>query len=97
VKSIRLRFGYVPDAGLCPACGKRRYLSRRDAKTFARISSHHKHRGMTAYRCGDFWHLGHLPAGVKSGRYTRDDLARKQAPHPPQAKDAGWGTNKREG
>lgn len=56
----------------CPDCGKLRYLSRRHARARARVIKDGTH--MNAYRCGDFWHLGHLPPSVRTGDATRDDL-----------------------
>ncbi len=32
---------------------------------------------LNAYRCGVFWHIGHLPASVVAGDETRDDLRRR--------------------
>lgn len=55
----------------CPDCGKLRYLTRKGAKKAARMMGA---VSMSPYRCGDFWHNGHLPGAVKTGRLTRDDL-----------------------
>lgn len=60
----------------CPTCGKRRFLTKADAKTVARQMKGRRGR-LNAYRCGDFWHLGHLPKPVARGRLTRDDLQRE--------------------
>jgi hypothetical protein len=61
--------------GQCPTCGKVRYLTKATAKKHAR---RHVGRGITtglsAYRCGAFWHLGHLPTAVKTGDLDRHDL-----------------------
>lgn len=59
--------GYV---GICPVCGKRRYRSRKDAKSVLR-----KLRGQGrqhVYQCGDYWHHGHLPRAVVKGDIGRD-------------------------
>lgn len=56
----------------CPTCGKQRYRDRKTARRAARRTPGWGR--MNAYRCGNFWHLGHLPAGVTAGKYTRDDL-----------------------
>jgi hypothetical protein len=58
-------------AGRCPTCGKVRYLTRRGARKVARRRSM---RTVSAYRCGDFWHLGHLPDRVRTGQDSRDQL-----------------------
>lgn len=61
-------------AGRCPTCGKLRYLSRKTAKQDA--NRYRKRTGrMDTYRCGDFWHLGHLPSRVRRGEIARSDLA----------------------
>lgn len=60
-------------AGEC-ACGKLRYTSRKRARAAARV----KHPGMhlAAYRCGPYWHLGHLPQAAKCGLRARDECYR---------------------
>lgn len=63
----RSRTGYVGD---CPDCGKRRYLSRSNAKRAARIN-HPGDSRMAEYLCGGFWHLGHLPSHVVNRGLTR--------------------------
>lgn len=44
--------------GTCPASGKRRYTSKKNAKKAGRTI---KGRGLAAFLCGDcgMWHLGH--------------------------------------
>lgn len=55
----------------CLYCGKRAYISRKEARKVARqIRSHH----LSAYRCGDQWHIGHLPKMVTNGHATRAEL-----------------------
>ena len=61
--------------GRCP-CGKIQYVSRKNAKKVARFANL---QGLTAYQCGDFWHLGHLPKVVSRGRVSRDKVARSTA------------------
>ena len=42
----------------CPACGKKCFESRRDAKAdAARQAGEGGPRGLRPYRCGDYWHL----------------------------------------
>lgn len=53
----------------CPDCGKRRHPTRSAAKKVAR---HLGWTGLHPYRCGDFWHLGHLAEDVKRGIVARD-------------------------
>lgn len=60
-------------AGRCQ-CGKLRYLTRKAAKQDA--NRYRKQLGrMDTYRCGDFWHLGHLPGRVRRGEIARSELA----------------------
>jgi hypothetical protein len=61
-------------AGTCPACGKRCYVSRRHARAAARVID----PAMSAYRCGGYWHLGHLPEAVRRGRRTRTEHYRRR-------------------
>lgn len=58
----------------CPTCGKRRFLSKTQAKQSARRMRRGGKPRLNAYRCGDFWHLGHLPDVVRHGGATRDDI-----------------------
>lgn len=60
--------------GVCPSCGKRSYPSKADAKKAVR-QLHKKHGGhLSVYRCGTAWHFGHLPAAVRAGDATRDEI-----------------------
>jgi hypothetical protein len=68
----------VDSAGLCPSCGKRRWLTKREARLVARRMTARVGR-LHAYRCGEFWHLGHLPAVVVAGRLSRADLGPSNA------------------
>lgn len=64
--------GHAGGSVACPDCGKVRYPSRTAARQAARHAAHL--RGLNAYRCGEFWHLGHLPDDVRHGKRTRGDL-----------------------
>ena len=66
--------------GLCPACGKRRYASKSDARNAAKDLG----ETMSAYQCGTYWHMGHLPRTVKAGLTDRRDL------HHPGRPAAAW-------
>jgi predicted RNA-binding Zn-ribbon protein involved in translation (DUF1610 family) len=61
----------------CPTCGKRRYLTRKEA----RQASRRWHRGdrLSPYRCGQFWHLGHLPKDIKQLGIDRSVLNPRKA------------------
>lgn len=66
--------GYVPGGETCAATGKKRWLSRRDARTVAKRVNPGEH--MSAFRCascGD-WHLGHIPTDIVRGAYGRDEI-----------------------
>jgi hypothetical protein len=65
-----VRWAHGRDCGECPDCGKRRYTSKRSAKSAAERVD----RRMRAYRCGAYWHVGHLSKHVIRGRIGRDDL-----------------------
>lgn len=58
----------------CPTCGKLRFLTKAEAKKSARRMKGRSGR-LNAYRCGEFWHLGHLPKVVVAGRRSRDYVA----------------------
>lgn len=62
----------------CTVCGKLRFTTRRAAKQGIRqMRSHGRSDGhLNAYRCGDFWHIGHLPSVVIDGSRGRDDIWR---------------------
>lgn len=62
--------GLVGYAGHCKDCGKICFTSKRAARA-ARRSMHEQ---MSVYRCGPYWHLGHLPEVVRRGRLSRDVL-----------------------
>lgn len=60
-------------ASECPTCGKHRYYTKADAKHAIRAMKGRVGR-LNAYRCGDYWHVGHLPADVVTGVIARTDL-----------------------
>jgi len=74
------RFGGVT----CARCGKKGYGSKREAKAavkqLAQIGK--RHGKLHPYRCGEVWHLGHLPENVARGRASRRDLADPKTPRP---------------
>lgn len=51
-------------------CGKRCYASRSDARQVSRRLGGH----VDEYRCGDYWHCGHLPRAVIRGEVARSRL-----------------------
>ncbi|GAB3988812.1 hypothetical protein [Nocardioides marmoraquaticus] len=55
----------------CPVCGKRRFTTRRAAKKVARRLNPGQH--MNVYRCGEYYHFGHIPSAIRHGAITRDD------------------------
>lgn len=60
----------------CPTCGKRRYLTRKTARQYARRNHPGDH--LSAYKCGDFWHLGHLPDDVTKLGIARSAIRHKK-------------------
>ncbi len=62
----------IQTVGTCPHCGKQCHVSRKAAKKAGRTIHPGAHLG--EYQCGDFWHYGNLPAVVRHGHLTRDDL-----------------------
>lgn len=61
--------------GSCPDCGKRSFTTRKAAKKAARRIGDGDH--MSAYRCGGYWHIGHLPTAIIRGHLTRTNATRK--------------------
>ena len=58
--------GAVTLGGRCPPpCGKVRYYTRHQARAEARKARGHTGR-LSAYRCGDFWHLTSQTAARKT-------------------------------
>jgi hypothetical protein len=60
---------HVTSAGLC-ACGKGRYVSRKAARHAGKANHPGEH--LSSYRCGPYWHYGHLKRRVLTGAMTRD-------------------------
>lgn len=67
----RRREGCEP-VGRCVACGKARFFSRKQARRFARRVLPGEQ--FSIYECTGFWHFGHLPSAVRTGRIGRPDL-----------------------
>jgi len=67
---------WVLGIGLCPACGKVRYISRRDARHRRRQLGG---KGLRPYRCHGYWHLGHLPRSVRHGLLSKAEAYRDRA------------------
>lgn len=63
----------------CPDCGKLRYLTRAHAKRVARRISRRRGGRLNAYRCGEFFHIGHLPDGVRHGDLSRDEITTRRS------------------
>lgn len=61
----------------CPTCGKRRYTTRRLARKAAKRI--HPGQHMSPYRCGQFWHIGHLPGPVLTGDSDRNRIRANRA------------------
>lgn len=58
----------------CPDCGKVRYLSRSIARKVAKNLNRRRPGHLNAYRCGSFWHVGHLPSAVIAGDLSRAEI-----------------------
>lgn len=71
------RHDVIVHVGNCPnpecmqdsGFGKFRWKTRRDAKRIARRDHPGEH--MSAYACGDYWHIGHLPDAIIQGERLR--------------------------
>jgi hypothetical protein len=60
----------------CEQCGKRTFVSRKQAKAYARVAFPGD-RGLNAYECplgGTGYHIGHMPEPVKKGIEGRDAI-----------------------
>ena len=51
--------------GTCSTCGKYQFETRKAARLAAR--SLYPADVMRAYRCGQWWHIGHSPEAVRRG------------------------------
>ncbi len=73
MKRPGVHHGGIPAVGRCSTCGKVCYPSRKAAK----IAGRRLNMGsepLSAYRCGDYWHLGHLPYEVRRGVIARASM-----------------------
>lgn len=61
--------------GVCPDCGKKRWGSRKAAKDFAK--QQYPYDKLSAYQCGDWWHIGHLTPQVIAGDLPRPPARKK--------------------
>lgn len=61
----------------CPTCKKRRYFTRKEARQAAR--RYHPGEHMSPYRCGNYWHIGHLPDDIKRLGIDRSVLKPRKA------------------
>lgn len=57
---------------VCTSCGKRCFETKRDAKKARKVID----RTMAVYEHLGWWHVGHLPKVVTSGRFGRGDVYR---------------------
>lgn len=72
VTNPRTRGGHQDGAvRICGDCGKRCFTSKGAAKKNAKTTTLD---GMRPYRCGEYWHLGHLPGDVIRGIVTRGEI-----------------------
>ena len=62
--------------GTCMECGKRCYGSRSAAKRM--LKRRFPGERMSVYKCGDFYHLGHLPGRVIAGDKARSDIKNRR-------------------
>jgi len=60
-----------PVGGRCPDCGKVCYSSKAGARK-ARRAAPHRGEHMSIYRCGEYYHLGHLAPDVIAGIVGRE-------------------------
>ena len=69
--------GLAAHVGTCPTCGKRCYGSKDEAKKAARQI--HPASRLNVYRCGTYWHLGHLPLAVVHGDLPRSEISGRRS------------------
>lgn len=70
--------------GRCPDCGKLRYLTRKAARLVIRRMRWRDGR-LSAYRCGDWWHIGHTPGIIRRGEVSRAEFdPTRRRPRPRQ-------------
>lgn len=58
--------------GRCPACGKVRYRTRKEARAAGRRHLPGVH--VSAYECNNFWHIGNLPRPIVEGLDGRQNI-----------------------
>lgn len=63
---------YSGGTGECPRCTKAAYATRKQAKTAAKRLFPGER--LSVYRCGDYYHFGHLPTVVRRGETDRSSL-----------------------
>ncbi len=61
---------YGQQVGTCDTCGKQRYINRKAAKKA--MTTAHPGAQLSVYRCGEYYHYGHTPYGVKRGWQDRN-------------------------
>lgn len=61
---------YMSGFGMCKKHKKVWFGTRSQAKKFIRYRFAHER--MNAYRCGRYWHIGHLVPAARAGLATRD-------------------------
>lgn len=64
-KKLERELDEMYGVGKCPDCGKIRFRTRKAAKSRARQRCPGEQ--ISVYRCGDFFHWGHTPYGIKRG------------------------------
>lgn len=73
--------GWQAYAGYCYECCKKTYWTRRQARSAARAID----KSMSAYPCGNLWHIGHLPPTIVLGWEARDEFRERDQ----RRRDAG--------
>lgn len=68
---------FVETAGKCPDCGKDRFKSEKGAKRASRRI--HPTDRLNAYRCGAYWHYGHVETGPKRPKHAPLKPKRKRS------------------
>lgn len=69
----------------CQPCDKASYATRKAAKAALANGPLQAERAMREYRCPhrrDYWHIGHLPPAVITGRSTAAEVYRKPSKRP---------------
>jgi hypothetical protein len=57
----------------CRSCGKLCFRTRKEAKTYQRRYLRADH--LNVYKCGDYFHLGHMPYLIARGVVSSRDYA----------------------